>query len=799
MLVPVIAIRGFSLAPWSQLTFDVSRDISKHAINFANTKDKLVFLTSQKDEEVDEPKSIDDLYKVGCLAHIIQTFILNDKDIMRVKVMVLQRAEINELKTVRPYLSAEPEEIQLVDDYDNDNEKETVKEHLKSLLIGYLMHATNANEEQIRNFEEIKDLKVLSDLCEAHFLLNKKQRQEILSSKSLKEKVDLLIEYFNDNLEISEIRSEIQHKVRQKLDKSQREYFLREEARLIQEELNGGESKESKFRKKLAELNISQQQREHIDREISRLEGFSNDSADSASLINYLETIFDLPWGKVDKAQIDLDLAEKILDKDHYGLKNVKERILEYLAVYSLKESASKKLDEEYQILMENKGELSEKEQSEYDRKKFSLLRSPILCLVGAPGVGKTSIARSIAEAMGRHFERMSLGGVHDEAEIRGHRRTYVGAMPGRLIKTILNAKTDNPLILMDEIDKMAHDFRGDPASALLEVLDPEQNNKFRDHFIEITYDLSRAMFITTANSLDSIPGPLLDRMEIIELSAYTEHEKVQIAKLHLIPKLLQENGVEKKDFSITESAILECIRLYTREAGVRQLERKLSNIIRRVALVKVREKKKKISVTQKNLENYLGKAEFSYDRVGNQDLIGVCTGLAWTAAGGDILSIEVNTMPGSGKVEMTGSLGDVMKESVSVAMGYIRSQYKELKLAEDFYKKIDIHVHVPEGAIPKDGPSAGITLATAIISALTNRKINHTFAMTGEVTLRGHVLAIGGLKEKLIAAVRSGIKEVIIPESNKNKIDDLPDIVKEKLKIHTVKDMSEVLDKILL
>ncbi len=796
MTVPIIPIRGFSFAPWSQVTFEVGRKKSKLAIDAAINKDRQIFLLAQKNDDNEDPSDINDFYNVGCYAHIDQTFIVSDRDILRVRVMVMQKGRVDEFLSAEPYFSAVPLSMELIDNYRDEKEKEASFDKLKSCLISYLINNTNLKPEYVENFESIDNLALLTDVCENNFIMTKEQRQAVLECSELKKKTETLIEIAEKAFEENEIRQEIQKKVKQRIDKSQREYYLREEMKTIQDELNGGENKESKFRKQLAELNISEQHKEHISREIDRLESYAYESADSASLVNYLETIFDLPWGKVDESKIDLEVAEKILDKDHYGLKIVKERILEYLAVNSLKEEAFAKLDDEYNKLIAKKGVLSKQEKSDYDKKKFTLLRSPILCFVGPPGVGKTSIAKSIAEASGRRFERMSLGGVHDEAEIRGHRRTYVGAMPGRLLKSILNAKTDNPLILMDEIDKMAHDFRGDPASALLEVLDPEQNNKFRDHYIELSYDLSRVMFITTANSLDTIPRPLLDRMEIIELSAYTELEKLNIAKLHLVPKLLEENAINKKDLNISDSAILEVIRRYTREAGVRQLERKLANIIRRAALNKVKHKQKKVSVSVKNLEEYLGKGEFTYDRVGKENLVGVCTGLAWTAAGGDILSIEVNIMPGSGKVEMTGSLGDVMKESVSVAMGYIRSQSKKLNLDDDFYKQHDIHVHVPEGAIPKDGPSAGITLATAIISALTAKKIKHNLAMTGELTLRGRVLAIGGLKEKLIAALRSGITEVVIPFENSSKLDELPEVIKEKLTIHTVKSLDEVLAK---
>lgn len=800
MEVAMIAIRGFALVPWTQLSFDLSRERSKRAVEEVMREKESVFLICQRDPKKEEPEMPEDFYEVGCLARIVQVYSNSQEpDLVRVRVMVHQRAALRQILSCHPYLRAEAEPFETEDDLagESGEAREMMLEQLKQVFSQYLAESTVMNPEIKERIESVNDLATLCDMTESNLQLSVEWRQILLKTKKLSERVRLLYRLTEEASKLHALREELQQKVRRRLDQNQREYFLREELKLIHEEL-GQEDKIDLFRRKLADLHLPEEKHRHIEREIDRLEGFSSEGPDAASLLNYLETLFDLPWGKVSETMLDLAKAKKILERDHYGMEKVKERVIEYLAVYLLKEKAFQTLEQKHREKLAAKGE-SEREREAYENERFTLLRAPILCLVGAPGVGKTSIARSIAEALGRRFERMSLGGVSDEAEIRGHRRTYVGAMPGRLIKAILQAGTDNPLILLDEIDKMSHNFRGDPASALLEVLDPEQNNKFRDHYLEVSYDLSRALFITTANSLDTIPAPLLDRMEVIELRPYTEHEKREIAKRHLLPKLLRENALEKTSLRISDAALLEVVRRYTREAGVRQFERVLSTAVRKAAVEHVRDGKTKLSLTVKNLEAYLGKADFDYEQSSSVDQVGVCTGLAWTAGGGDILSIEVNTMPGSGKVEMTGSLGDVMKESVQVAMGYIRSRYADFGLAEDFYKKIDLHVHVPEGATPKDGPSAGITLASALISALTGRKLRHRFAMTGELTLRGHVLAIGGLKEKLIAAVRSGIREVCIPEKNANRLDELPETVRQALTIYPVKTMDEVLEKILI
>ncbi len=779
--LPMIPLRGIVLLPYLHLTFDVSRDLSRDAIGNALEGDMRIFVTAQKDSTIEFP-DLDSLYEVGCVAKISQVVEVNDTGILRLTLEGLHRAKIADdtFDGTEYQITVE----KLDEQYPQGSQELFVLEATRRGVVEayqtFSMETGRQNRDQVYSLVEETDAAVLSDRVASQALSMFHDRQKYLEQTNVAERLAYLLAKLNREIILARYGKSLNEKVKENVDKGQREYFLREQIKVIQQELGDASDNRSAaddFRDKFAEMKISDQGREKLAKEIDKLSMYAPQNPEATVLRNYLEAVFDLPWGKVQDLDFDLTKIRKRLDKDHYGLEQVKERIMEYIAVSKLRVA---------------KGERSTK--------------GPILCLVGPPGVGKTSVASSVAAAMGRAFVRMSLGGVRDEAEIRGHRRTYIGSMPGRIINAMIQAGSDNPLILMDEIDKLSADYKGDPSSALLEVLDPEQNNTFRDHYLELPYDLSQVLFVTTANRADQIPPALFDRMEVIELNGYTVPEKIEIAKRHLLPKQLKENALEKGQMTVMKQALTDLISNYTAEAGVRQLERALAKMCRKAALEIAAAKDAettsddtsegaKVKVTPQNLKDYAGKPKYHYDKAGKKPLAGLVRGLAWTAAGGDTLEIEALTMPGNGKLSITGQLGEVMQESCQVALAYVRSRSEQYEIPADFFEKHDLHVHVPEGATPKDGPSAGITLVVAITSAVTKKKVEPSLAMTGEVTLRGRVLPIGGLKEKLIAADRAGIKTVIIPEDNRRDLDDVPESVLSKLTVHFVEDAQEVLD----
>ncbi len=772
---PLIPLRGIVLLPYLHLTFDVSRENSKEAISEALERDMLLFVTAQIDPAIEWP-DLEHLHDVGCVAKITQVVEINDTGILRITIEGLYRARINDpdYDSTGFMIKVEPLTEILPEGQEENFVVEATRRGVVEAYQVFVVESGRQSRDSLNSLVQETNPAILSDRVASQALAMFHDRQNYLEQLNVSERLVYLLNKLNREVLLARYGKAINEKVKDTVDKGQRDYYLREQIKVLQQEL--GDSADSmtiadEFRQKLEALEIPQESKDKLAKEISKFSSYAPQNPESSVLRNYLETVFDLSWGKLSTLRLDLERIRKRLDKDHYGLNQVKERIMEYIAVSKLRHE---------------KGETGSK--------------GPILCLVGPPGVGKTSVASSIAQAMGREFVRMSLGGVRDEAEIRGHRRTYIGSMPGRIIQSMIQAGTDNPLILMDEIDKLAADYKGDPSSALLEVLDPEQNNTFRDHYLELPYDLSHVLFITTANRADQIPPALFDRMEVIELNGYTMPEKYEIAKRHLLPKQMAENALEKKQLSINKAAYTELISNYTAESGVRQLERRLATICRKAALEIAAQKAEaeapdQVKVTVKNLVKYAGKPKFHYDKVGKKALAGLVRGLAWTSAGGDTLEIEVLTMPGSGKLRITGQLGEVMQESCQVALAYVRSRAERYDVPQDFFEKNDIHVHVPEGATPKDGPSAGITLITALMSAITKRKVAPDLAMTGEVTLRGRVMSIGGLKEKLIAADRAQIKTVIIPEDNRRDIDDVPASVLAKLTIHYVEDAQEVLD----
>ncbi|NLJ70796.1 MAG: endopeptidase La [Clostridiaceae bacterium] len=770
--IPVIPLRGIVAYPKLTLAFDAGRAGTLLALDKALKSNRQVLLLAQKDIDTEEPKA-GDLYRVGTVADIIQVLeVKNDyykiltEGVYRAKVERLTRrhkgyytAQIMEYPRI-PYhiASKQIDELQL----------EATHREIISLFETYAIETGLIPPDAISFAKTLKNYDQLIDLVSVHVNFKHENKQALLEEQDLGKRLEQIILYLSQELKLFQYGQEIDRKVKKAIDKQQRDYYLREQMRTIEDELSGARSElteADRLRELFAESNIPEEYREKVEREIDRVARMPANFPEASVQINWLEMVLKLPFGKTDQEKLDLQLARKILDRDHYGLKDVKQRIIEYLAV--------RKLQIE-QGIKSTKG--------------------PILCLVGPPGVGKTSIAKSIAEAVGRKYIRMSLGGIRDESEIRGHRRTYVGAMAGRIMQGISHINTDNPLFLLDEIDKLGNDFRGDPSSALLEVLDPEQNNNFRDHYVEIPYDLSNVLFITTANSIEGIPGPLFDRMELIRLSGYTEVEKLEIAKRHLLPKQIIANGLNAKQLSMTDGALTGLISWYTAEAGVRQLERELARVCRRVAIKIAEDEVSHYRVKQTDLEDLLGKRKYTYDMAEKEDLVGSATGLAWTYAGGDTLNIEVNILPGSGKLDLTGQLGNVMKESAKAALTYCRSRSEDLGMAEDFIKQHDIHIHVPAGAVPKDGPSAGITIATALASAISGKKVRHDLAMTGEISLRGRVLPIGGLKEKSVAAHRAKIKEILIPKENERDLDDIPESVTKNLKITSVQTMDEVL-----
>lgn len=760
-MFPMLTLRGITVFPYMTMHLDVGRVKSVKAIEEAVKQHQLIFLVTQIDAAVEAP-SISDLYTVGTIARIKQVLRLPG-DAIRILVEGISRAEIAEFLQEEPYFVAEVCEKVYIAEKENSREMEALTRNLISTFEEYINLNTKMNPEILNGIIEVKNTGELADIIAGNIILPIEDKQSILSEFDIKSRIEKLIACLIKEIDILEIEKNISTKVKQQIDQVQKEYYLKEQMKAIQNELgdkDGVAGEVSEYRARLETLNPPDEVKEKVEKELDRLLKMQSGSAEGSVIRNYVECVLDLPWNKKTDDIIDLKKAKEILDEDHYGLEKVKDRIIEYLAV----------------------------------KKMTNTLSGPILCLYGPPGVGKTSIAKSIARAMNRNYVRVSLGGVKDEAEIRGHRKTYIGSMPGRLINAVKQAGSKNPLILLDEIDKMSSDFKGDPASAMLEVLDAEQNSTFRDHFLELPFDLSDVMFITTANDISNVPKPLLDRMEIITLSTYTEEEKLNIAINYLLPKQLEKHGLKKSNLSIANSVLSLVIDGYTREAGVRTLEREIGTICRKVARQILEENIKKVTVTSKNLEEYLGPVKVKHDKANACNEIGIVTGLAWTAVGGEILNIEVNTMPGAGKLELTGQLGDVMKESARAGMTYIRSIAERLDIDQDFYKNMDIHIHIPEGATPKDGPSAGITMATAMISALTKIPVRKEVAMTGEITLRGRVLPIGGLKEKVFAAYKAGIKTIIIPNDNLKDLEEISENIREKLKFVPVTNMENVL-----
>ena len=765
IVLPSIALRGTTILPGMIVHFDVSRERSIKAIEAAMLHDQKIFLVTQKDPEVETPDS-SGVYQVGTIAYIKQVVKL-PQNLLRVLVEGTGRGILVKFEQEFPFLRSEitpvdEESIQMPEAL-----MEAMHRSLKELFHRYCMENGKISKELVTQILNIEQIEELVEQIAVNLPLSYQNKQKILEALTLEERYEVLGAILSNEIEIMQIGRDLQKKVKARVDKNQREYILREQLKLIREELGEDNTADEaeEFKKKLQELQASDEVKEKISKEIERFKNTNSNVSENAVLRGYIETMLALPWDKKSTDSDDLKEAWKVLQEGHYGLKDVKERVMEFLSVRKLT----------------HKG------------------KSPILCLVGPPGTGKTSIAKSIAEAMHKKYVRICLGGVRDEAEIRGHRKTYVGAMPGRITAALQQAGVCNPLMLLDEIDKTSSDYKGDTSAALLEVLDPEQNSKFMDHYIEVPQDLSEVLFIATANDVQGIPRPLLDRMELIEIAGYTENEKEHIAKEHLIPKQMEENGIEKGKLTIQSAALKKIINSYTKEAGVRNLERTIGQICRKTARLIMEEDKKKVTVTSKNLSDFLGKEHFNYLMANKKDEIGISRGLAWTQVGGDTLQIEVNVMPGKGELMLTGQLGDVMKESAQAGITYIRSIAADYKVGPEFFQENDIHVHIPEGAVPKDGPSAGITMATAILSAIIKKPVRADLAMTGEITLRGRVLPIGGLKEKLLAAKYAKIKEVLVPAENKPDIQELDKEITEGLTITFVSSMKEVLNKALV
>lgn len=763
--MPMVALRGMTILPEMVVHFDVSRERSIAAVQEAMTEEQKIFLAAQKSIETENPGK-EDIYEVGTVATVKQIIRL-PKHTVRVLVAGEKRGILREIEYNDPYLRALVEIVEESDTEIPDNvNAQAMERGLKDMLVEYAAKNRKMSKESVAGLLEIKGLKKLVDEIAANIPLDYTDQQELLSETDFWKRYEKLAFRLVNEVQIMDIKEEIQRKVKERVDKHQREYILREQLKLIREEL-GEESTISdaeEFESALKKLKAPKEVKEKLQKEIKRFKSSLNSPAESGVIRTYIETLLEMPWDKSARDIHDIAYARKVLDEDHYGLEQVKERILEFLAVRAL----TKKGD------------------------------SPILCLAGPPGTGKTSIAKSLARAMKKPYVRISLGGVRDEAEIRGHRKTYVGAMPGRIAAGIRSAGVKNPVMLLDEIDKVSTDYKGDTFSALLEVLDSEQNSKFRDHYLEVPLDLSEVMFITTANTLQTIPRPLLDRMEIIEITSYTENEKLHIAEEHLIPKQLEKNGLKAGQLTFSRHAVWKMARNYTKEAGVRQLEREIGNVCRKAAKEILTTDKKKISVTDRNLHKFLGKEKYSYQMANPAPEVGIVRGLAWTSVGGDTLQIEVNIMPGTGDIMLTGQMGDVMKESATTGISYIRSISRQYGIADDFFAKHDIHIHIPEGAVPKDGPSAGITMATAMFSAVTGKKVRADLAMTGEITLRGRVLPIGGLKEKLLAAKSAGIKTVLVPKENAADVEELSSEITKGLEIVPVESMEEVLKEAL-
>nr|WP_138211263.1 endopeptidase La [Hathewaya histolytica] len=764
-IIAMIPLRGINVFPGMVIHFDVGREKSIKALESAMVNEQEIFLVSQRKAKTEEPTE-EDIYNVGTICTIKQLLKLPG-DAVRVLVEGKYRAKITEYKETEPFFKViikDVEDIYSKEQADMDAVLRSVEKHFEE----YVKLAGNTSGDSLLTLEDIEDASKFADSIASYLILKGEEKQELLQTEDVYSRLEKLLQIIIKEIEILTVEKKIGLKVKGKIEKSQKEFFLREQMKAIQEEL--GEDDEEKkeiddYNKKIVKAKLPSEVKEKALYELNRLKLSGGYSSESSVIRTYLDSILDLPWNKITKDNLDIKKVKEVLDKEHYGLENVKKRIIEYLSV----------------------------------RKRSPKLNGPILCFVGPPGVGKTSIARSIATSVNRNFVRMSLGGVRDEAEIRGHRRTYVGAIPGRVISGMKQAKSKNPLFLLDEIDKMSNDFRGNPGDALLEVLDAEQNSTFRDHYLELDFDLSKVMFVTTANTLDTIPRPLLDRMEVIEVSGYTFQEKFHIANNHLIPKALKVHNVENGIVCFSNASIKVIIENYTRESGVRNLERKISSVIRK-AITELEEKNKEsINITVNHVRKYLGTEIFTYDSIDKEDKVGVVTGLAWTAYGGDTLPVEVSVMQGNGKLQLTGKLGEVMQESAKTAYSYVRSMAKEFGIKEDFYKNNDIHIHVPEGAVPKDGPSAGITMVTALVSALSGRKVKHNVAMTGEVTLIGRVLPIGGLKEKALSAYRAGIDTIIIPKENEKNLKDIPASLKSRVNFIPVTDARDVIKNALI
>lgn len=759
----MIPLRGTSIFPHMVLSFEVGRDRSIAAVEAAMEHDSTVFLVTQRDISCEEPAK-DDVYEIGVLAHIKQVLRTQD-GVLRVITEGGQRTRIRQLIAIDPYWEASVEKIEPVAAADPVRAEAMARSTMEQ-FENYAAISGRISAEVLVSVSAINGNDELADTIAAQVARRISERQELLEILDPLARMERLQDILAKETDIAKVEQSINRRVKDQMDQNQREYYLHEQLKAIQSELGEDAAAETQeYRRRLEALTLSEEIKSKIDKEIGRISRMPPNSPETPMMRAYVEWVLDLPWGVETQDNLDIDNAQAILQEDHYGLEKVKERVLEYLAVKSLTHS----------------------------------MKGPILCFVGPPGVGKTSIARSIARALGRSFVRMSLGGVRDEAEIRGHRKTYIGAIPGRIISSMKQAGTMNPVFLLDEVDKMASDYRGDPASAMLEVLDSEQNDTFRDHYLEIPFDLSRVMFLATANTLDTIPGPLRDRMEIIHIEGYTDEEKLHIARRHLLGKQIRENGLEEGALEVSDDVLRLIISGYTREAGVRALERQLARLCRKAARTIAEKKIKKVRVTQNNLTKMLGPVKYWRDAHSKLDEVGIATGLAWTEVGGEILSVEVNTMPGKGKLELTGQLGDVMKESAMAAYSYIRAHAGELGIDPGFHEKLDVHVHVPEGATPKDGPSAGITMTTALVSALSGKKVSAKVAMTGEITLRGRVLPIGGLKEKVLAAYREGIEEVLIPRDNQKDMEEIPKEIRRRIKIQPVTSIREVLDTALV
>lgn len=787
--LPLIPLRGLSIFPHMVIHFDVGRGTSISALDEAMLDDSNIILCTQKDAKIDKPE-VDDFYHLGTVVKIKQMLKLPGGTI-RVLVEGINRGKIENIVQTKPHFIADISELIYEDDKSEEDkleedkaevdkfevdkfeeEKDINLEAAKRLVISdfeeYLSYSDKISSDILVTVSDIENPGRLADMISSYIYLKTEDNQKVLEALDLYDRLEILHVILTEEIEVLKIEDKINQRVKGQINKVQKEHYLREQIKAIQKELGQDEdsiAESEEYEMKIKKLKLPKDINDKVLKEVGRLKKISPHSPETGVIRTYLDWIIDLPWNKETKEKIDLKRSRDILNEDHYGLKEVKERILEFIAIRKLTDS----------------------------------MKGPIICLVGPPGVGKTSIAKSIARSLNREFVRMSLGGVRDEAEIRGHRRTYIGSMPGSIINQLKKAKSKNPVFLFDEIDKIANDYRGDPASALLEVLDPEQNSTFTDHYLDIPFDLSKILFLTTANTTESIPAPLLDRMEVIRISGYTEEEKLQIALNYLLPKQLKEHGLKEENLELSEAALKIVISNYTKEAGVRNLERNIANICRKAAKRIVEEDIETVRIHKGNLSNYLGAKKFRFDTLVERNQVGVANGLAWTRVGGETLSIEVNTMKGTGKIQLTGKLGDVMKESAMAGISYIRANSDKLGIETDFYKNMDIHIHVPEGAIPKDGPSAGITIATAVVSELTNRPINREVAMTGEITLRGRVLPIGGLKEKALAANRMGIKKIILSHENEKDLDEIPDKVRKKMDFVLVKSMEEVLENALI